>query len=157
MMCRFVRIFAFLSLTPALWAGTGQVVKVLPQFLDKKGRTYLSPSLYERDAYQFVLRKSPARQAGLDLTIQWKAKHVDWTKLKLRAELRGLTDDTIHTITIEEPAKKPRFFGNWSDLKIDGEAFHSFGKLVAWRVTLWEGDHQLGELKSFLWTGVTAH
>jgi len=29
--------------------------------------------------------------------------------------------------------------------------------LVAWRVSLWEGDHSLGELKSFLWDGVTSH
>jgi hypothetical protein len=153
---RFVLLLAFL-LTSSLWAEEGRIIKVLPQFVDNKGRAELSPSLYERDAYQFSLRKNPSHQAGLRLAIQWKAKDVDWTKLKVRAELRGLTNDTMRTITLEEPVQKPRLFGNWTYPKIDGAQFHSFGELVAWRVSLWEGDHSLGELKSFLWDGVTSH
>jgi hypothetical protein len=154
---KFVLLLGFLFLTPFLWAGEGKIIKVLPQFIDQKGRAELSPSLYERDAYQFSLRKNPSHQAGLRLAIQWKAKDVDWTKLKVRAELRGLTNDTIRTITLEEPVQKPRLFGNWTYPKIDGATFHSFGELVAWRVSLWEGDHSLGELKSFLWDGVISH
>ncbi|HEX3717876.1 MAG TPA: hypothetical protein VH595_07895 [Verrucomicrobiae bacterium] len=154
---KLLEIVGFIWLAANAWAGEGTVIKVLPQFLDSKGRSALSPSLYERDAYQFALRKEPSKQAGLRLAVQWKAKKVDWTKLKIRAELRGLANDTIHTVIIEEPAKKPRLFGNWEDLKLDGEAFHAFGQLVAWRVSLWEGDHQLGDLESFLWNGVTAH
>lgn len=149
-------IFVLLLLAPSVWGGEGRVVKVLPEFVDSKGRHALSPSLYERDAYQFILRKNPARQAGLSMAIQWKAKNVDWTNLTLRAEMRGLVGDTLHTITLEEPAKKTGHFGNWAELEIEGQTFRDFGQLVAWRVTLWEGGHQLGELKSFLWSGVTA-
>jgi hypothetical protein len=31
------------------------------------------------------------------------------------------------------------------------EDFKSLGELTAWRVTLWDGDRQVGEQQSFLW------
>lgn len=154
---RLSLILAVLLITPAVWAGEGKVIKVLPQLIDSKGRHALSPSLFERDAYQVILRNSPAKQAGLRLAVQWKAKHVDWTKLRLHAEMRGLINDTLQSTTLDEPATKTGYFSNWAELKIDGAAFRSFGQLVAWRVTLWEGDHQLAQMQSFLWSGVTAH
>jgi hypothetical protein len=145
-----------LLLAPSLWAAEGRVVKVLPEFFDSKGRHALSPSLYERDAYQVIMRKDRSKRGGLGLEVQWKAKNVDWNNLKLRAEMRGLVGDTIRNVTIEEPAKKSGLFGNWAELKIDRADYATFGELVAWRVTLWEGEHKLGELQSFLWSGVTA-
>jgi hypothetical protein len=149
-------VLALLLSASAVWAGEGRVIKVLPQLLDSKGRHALSPSLYERDAYQFVLRKAPAKQAALRLAIQWKAKNVDWGKLMLRAEMRGLTGNSLQYVTIEEPAKKNGLFSNWAEVKIDGGTFRDFGQIVAWRVTLWEGDQQLGRLESFLWSGLEA-
>jgi hypothetical protein len=122
--------------------------------LDQQGRHALSPSLYERDAYQFHLRKVPKLRGGVRLAVQWKAKNADWTQLKLRAEMRCLLEDTLHTVTIEEPAIKNGHFSNWSEFRVEGPDYTAFGQLVAWRVTLWEGDHQLGELESFLWSGV---
>jgi hypothetical protein len=154
---RHFLILALLLIAPAVWAGEGRVIKVLPQFLDSKGRHALSPSLYERDAYQFILRMSPTKRAALRLAVQWKAKNVDWTKLRLRAEMRGLIDDTLHSVTLEEPAKKTGYFSNWAEFKIEGGMYRDFGQLMAWRVTLWEGDQQLGQMQSFLWSGVTAH
>jgi hypothetical protein len=150
-------ILALLLFAPVVWAGEGKVLKVLPQFVDNQGRHALSPSLYERDAYQLILRKSPAKQAGLRLAVQWKAKNVDWTKLRLHAEMRGLIDDTLQSVTLDEPAVKTGYFSNWAEFKIEGATFHSFGQLTAWRVTLFEGDRQLGQMQSFLWSGVTAH
>jgi hypothetical protein len=147
-------ILALLTLAPIVRAGEGKVVKVLPQFLDKKGEHALSPSLYERDAYQFYLRTHPAQRAGLRLAVQWKAKGVDWTQLKLRAELRGLTGNSLHTITLEEPVHKNGRFSSWAEVKIEGADFLNFGQLAAWRVTLWEGARQLGQQQSFLWSGV---
>ena len=44
---------------------SGKVVKVLPHYLDLEGRHTLSPSLYERDAYQAVLRQHPERRSGI--------------------------------------------------------------------------------------------
>jgi len=149
-------LLGFLLSTAAVWAADGKVCKVLPQFLDKKGRQSLSPSLYERDAYQFYLRKHVLQRAGLRVAVQWKAKGVDWEKTKLRAELRGLLTNSLQTITLEEPVKKSGFFGSWAEFNLTGPEYKKFGELVAWRVTLWEGDRQLSELESSLWSGVPA-
>lgn len=143
-----------LSLAPKTWAGEGSVVKVLPQLLDEQGRTSLSPSLYERDAYQFHLRKDPKLRSGVRLAVQWKARKVDWSKLKLRAEMRFLLNDNIRTMSMEEPAVKHGLFNHWSEFKVEGTDYAAAGQLVAWRVTLWEGERQIGQLESFLWSGV---
>jgi hypothetical protein len=138
----------------AACAAEGKVCKVLPQFIDQRGRRSLAPSLYERDAYQFYLRRHPKQISGLGIEVQWKAKGVDWSKTKLRAELRWLQTNVVQTLTLETTVKKSGLFGNWTEFKIDKEQLAAFGELVAWRVTLWEGDRQLGELESFLWSGV---
>jgi hypothetical protein len=156
-MRRFAASFAllgFLLSTAAVLAAEGRVCKVLPQFLDKKGRQSLSPSLYERDAYQAWLRKHPQLRTSLRVEVLWKARGVDWEKTKLRAELRGLLTNSLQTVTLEEPVKKSGFLGSWAEFNITGDEFKKFGELVAWRVTLWEGDRQLSEQESFLWTGV---
>jgi hypothetical protein len=156
-MRRFAASFAllgFLLSTAAVVAAEGRVCKVLPQFLDKKGRQSLSPSLYERDAYQAWLRKHPQLRTSLRVEVLWKARGVDWEKTKLRAELRGLLTNSLQTVTLEEPVKKSGFLGSWAEFNITGDEFKKFGELVAWRVTLWEGGRQLSEQESFLWTGV---
>jgi len=51
-------------------AATGKILKVLPQFLDTKGRNSLSPSLYERDAYQVVLREHPERRSAMRFYVE---------------------------------------------------------------------------------------
>ena len=144
-------------MTVAAWtagAANGKVIKALPQFLDKQGHSALSPSLFERDAYQSYLRKHPAERTALRLAVQWKAGGVDWSRMKLRAELRGVLGNNFHTTTLEIPVKKNGLFSNWSDFKIEGEDFQQFGELVAWRVTLWEGDKQVAAQQSFLWSPV---
>jgi hypothetical protein len=156
-MRRFLLIFCLLLgwvLSSTVFAAEGKVYKVLPQFLDKKGRQSLQPSLYERDAYQFFLRRHPSDRGSLQLVVQWKAKDVDWQKTKLRAEMRGLTGDTMQTITLEEPLQKCGHWSSWTNFTITGDQFKKFGELVAWRVTLWDGDRQLSEQESFLWSGV---
>jgi hypothetical protein len=154
-MRRFLIALAILLLlAPAGWAGEGSVVKVLPQLLDLHGRHALSPSLYERDAYQFHLRKEAKLRGGARLAVQWKAKNVDWNKLRLRAEIRCLLEDNLHTVVKEEPVVKNGHFSSWSEFRIEGADYKTLGEIVAWRVTLFEGDHQLGQLESFLWSGV---
>jgi hypothetical protein len=96
------------------------------------------------------LRKS------LRVEVLWKAKGVDWEKTRLRAELRGLRTNTLETITLEQPVKKSGFLGSWTEFTLGGDDFQKFGELVAWRVTLWEGDRQLSGQESFLWSGVPA-
>ena len=159
-MRRFAAIFAvlgFLLSVSVVWAGEGKVYKVLPQFLDKKGRQSLAPSLYERDAYQAYLSKHSPERSALQIAVEWRAKGVDWEKTKIRAELRGLLTNNLQTVTLEEPVKRGGLFGlfgHWTDLKLTGDGYKKFGALVAWRVTLWEGDRQLSAQESFLWSGV---
>jgi hypothetical protein len=154
----FIALVMLLLLAPVLRAGEGSVVKVLPQLLDQRGRHALSPSLFERDAYQLRLRKLPQMRGGARLVVQWKAKKVDWTKLTLRAEMRCLLGDNLHTVTMEEAAVKSGHFSSWSEFRIEGADYAAFGQIVAWRVTLLEDGHQIGQLESFLWSGVeTGH
>ena len=147
-------VIVFLLSMTAARAAEGKVCKVLPQYLDKKGRQSLNPSLYERDAYQGYLRKHPQLRTALHVVVEYRAKGLDWPNAKLRVELRGLRTNSTQTVTLEEPVKKSGFFGRWAEFNITGEDFKKFGELVAWRVSLCEGDRQLSEKESFLWSGV---
>jgi hypothetical protein len=62
----------------------------------------------------------------------------------------------LESITLEQPVKKSGFLGRWTHFDLAGDDFEKFGELVAWRVTLWEGERQLSEQESFLWSGVPA-
>src|SRR2546425_9231499 len=80
----------------ALWcsvasavAAPAKVIKVLPHYLDREGRHALSPSLYDRDAYQAVLRRNPEQRSAIRFDIQWRARAASSDNLKLRLELRG--------------------------------------------------------------------
>ena len=151
-MRRFICIIALAAaLAPALQAGEAKVIKVLPQYLDTKGRNSLSPSLYERDAYQAHLRKNPDLRSALTFVVQWKAHGVHWDKMKIRVEIRGVASNTTEVETLEQPVRKTGWFSHWSRLQLDGKALEKLGQVSAWRVTLWEEGRQLGEKKSFLW------
>ncbi len=134
-----------------LQAASGKVIKVLPHLLDTKGRHTLSPSLYERDAYQAILRKDPAKCSGIRYDTQWKAHVKRGTPLTLRLELRTGKSNPVNPLVIEQPVKAPLWGSRWTGLTIDGERFKSMGNVIAWRMTLWNGDIQLGEQKSFMW------
>ncbi len=133
-------------------AADGRVLKVLPQFLDLKGESTVSPSLYERDAYQAQLRKHPEKQSGLAYRVQWKAKAAASDQLKLRVELRGVPEgNRPREAQLEESVIPSRWFSSWTSLTLKGDAFRAFGAVTAWRVTLWNGAQMLSEQKSFLW------
>lgn len=129
-------------------AESGTILKVLPCFLDQKGRHALKPSLYERDAYQALLRKNPKLRSGVRFDIQWKGHGL--TAPKLRVEARGSLGGQAQPIVLEAPAKKG-FLGNWTALTLDGDAYKKFGELTAWRATLWSNGRQVAEQKSYLW------
>ena len=152
-MRRPILIFAFcFIMSAAASAATGSVVKVLPQFLDLKGRSAISPSLYDRDAYQAHLREHTNEISGMRFAVQWKAHGTSNAQLKLRVEIRGVTQgDLPPNIVLEQPAKKATFFGHWTYLPLTGEDYKRIGEVTAWRATLWDGDKLLGEQKSFLW------
>jgi hypothetical protein len=152
-MRRPILIFAFCFLASvAASAATGKVIKVLPQFLDLKGRHAISPSLYDRDAYQAYLRTHTTNVSSMRFAIQWKASDASADSLKLRVEVRGVTHGERPPIIVLEQQVKPGFwFNHWASLPLKGDDYKKVGEVIAWRATLWDGDKMIGEQKSFLW------
>jgi hypothetical protein len=149
-----ILIFAFcFFVCAAASAATGKVIKVLPQFVDLKGRTALSPSLYDRDAYQAALRTQQATNvSGMRFAVQWKASGAGDKSLKLRVEIRGIAHGNLPpTVTLEKEVKPGFWFTHWAYLPLAGADFKRVGEVTAWRATLWDGDKMIGEQKSFLW------
>jgi hypothetical protein len=133
-------------------AATGRVIKVLPQFLDLQGRHALSPSLYDRDAYQAYLRFHTNEVSGMRFAVQWKASDATTNTLKLRVEIKGVTHgDLPPTVVLEKDVKPGGWFSHWAYLPLTGDDFKKIAEVTAWRATLWDGDKMLGEQKSFLW------
>ena len=134
----------------ASFAADGEVIKVLPHFLDLKGRHALAPSLFERDAYQSFLRKHPAQISGVRFDLHWKVATNPSTPLKLRIEVRPSKDistPVVREITVE----KPRFGGRWSSIDLVGKDYEAIGEVLAWRASLLAGDQVIGQQSSFLW------
>jgi hypothetical protein len=140
-----------LSMAFADDAVAGRVVKVLPLFLDLKGHDAVSPSLYDRDAYQVYLRQHPDQRSAIRFDVLWKASNTGDAELKLWVELRGIGEKGLPRQATLEQTVKPGSFRHWTALTLGGEGYKNLGELVAWRVTLWSGDKMLGEQKSFLW------
>jgi hypothetical protein len=132
-------------------AATGKVVKVLPHFLDLKGRHTLSPSLYDRDAYQAELRKHPEKRSGLRFDIQWRGRSSTNATGVLRLELRGTAQGGLPRETKLETTVPITGSGHWTALTLAGADYKEFGEVTAWHATLWVGEELLGEQKSFLW------
>ena len=141
---------AFLAVTAAQ-AGDLRIIKVLPHYLDKKGRHTLSPSLYERDAYQAHLRKYPNERSGMRFDIQWKVKGDPGSDLKLKVEIRGGATNTIEQFSFEQPIRKDGWGSSWSAVTVAGKDYKKVGDIIAWRATLWDGNKQVAEQKSYMW------
>jgi hypothetical protein len=129
----------------------GRIVKVLPLLLDQQSHVAPSPSLFDRDAYQLYLHEHTNEISGVRFDVLWKAQKSSGQKLKLRAELRGVAASGLPAQKILETEVSPGFFRKWTSLTLAGDDQKNFGALVAWRVTLWNGDQLLNEQKSFLW------
>jgi hypothetical protein len=152
------RLFVWL-----LWAGwlaaalsapaaTGRVIKVLPQFLDLKGRNSSSPSLYERDAFQAFLRQHTNQISTVKFNIQWRTAGKPAGPVKLRVELHGiLRNELPEELVLEKPVEPSGWFGRWTAISLRPEEFQKLGEVTGWRVTLWENGQRLGEQQSFLW------
>jgi len=148
----FLLLCGLLVAAPSLPAATGRVIKVLPQFLDLQGRATLSPSLYERDAYQAFLRQHTNQVSGIRFMVQWKARGEASAPMKLKMELRGSArGDLPGKTTLECDLKPGGWLGRWTSLPLIGADYLKFGNVTAWRATLWEGDRLLSEQHSFLW------
>lgn len=132
-------------------AVTGRIVKVLPFLLDQQGRNAVSPSLFDRDAYQAYLRDHTNEVAAMRFDVLWKAAKAPDEKIKIALELRGTGTNSMPTMQTLETNVVPGTFRQWTAIRLAGDDYKNVGRVVAWRVTLWNGDQQLGEQKSFLW------
>jgi hypothetical protein len=131
---------------------TGGVSKVLPLYVDLKGQVAPSPSLFDRDAYQFSLLTRYTNQiSGIRFDVLWKARNARGLNLKLRLDLRGIGKGGFPTQTNLEQIVTPKLFHHWASLTLAGQNYKNFGALVAWHATLWNGGQLIGEQQSFLW------
>jgi len=151
---RFVNRFLLLAIGLLLGmlssvdaAQPGKISKVLPHWLDLRGRHTLSPSLLERDAYQAKLRADRGLCSGIRFDVKWSRNTGGDVKLQLELRVTG----DAKPIVLEQPIKPSRR-GGWDAVTLDGDAFKGIGKLIAWRVRLFDGDAVLAERRSFLWT-----
>lgn len=151
-MIRFSQLAAVLLIL-GLAAITAQanpkISKVLPHWLDKQGRHTLSPSLFERDAYQAQLRANPDQRSGIRFDVKW-AKGSQRASANLTLQLELQTSGATGPVIIKHPLKTTRS-GGWAALKLDGERYKSIGKIIAWRARFLDGDKTLAERQSFLW------
>ncbi len=134
----------------AALAGTGKIIKVLPHFLDEKGMHALSPSLFERDSYQRFLRQHPSKISALQYDVQWKARSAA-QELDLIIEIRSEKNQTATPFVHADKVKPRGFWSRWTGMRIDKATYSELGRIIAWRVTLWDGAEMLAEQKSFLW------
>lgn len=137
-----------------LWAGAllgaeGKVIKVLPHFVDFQGRHTLSPSLYERDAYQELLRNHPEKRAGLQFEVLWKVSGRVSGPLRLKMELRGGNSSSLEIVEMD--VKRGMFGRRWSRMVLDPKQFARVGTVTAWKATLLQGEEIVAESNSFLW------
>ncbi|MGA3283272.1 MAG: hypothetical protein ABSD57_02280 [Verrucomicrobiota bacterium] len=152
-MRRFLMILLLLTVLPAFADGIekGRIVKMLPLLLDLKGHDAISPSLYDRDAYQAYLRQHTNEISGIRFDFLWQVENPAAAKYKLRIELRGIGAGGKPTRTMLEQEAQPPLLRRWNSLTVGSADYKNFGELVAWRATLWRGDQLLSEQKSFLW------
>ena len=110
-------------------AATGRVIKVLPQFLDLKGRSSLTPSLHERDLYQVTLREHTNQCSGMRFMVQWKTKGEPAAPLKLRVELLGVAHgDYPKQQVLEKPVEPCGRFSHWTEVLLVGEDYKSLAR-----------------------------
>jgi hypothetical protein len=141
-------ILAF-SWTANAAGADARIVKVLPHFLDAAGRISLHPSLFERDGYQAHLKTHPELCSGMRFDVQWKAHKIQNGRLKL--EVRGAKTPARQIQSFERELPGGGMFSRWTGVTVSGEEFKRMGSVIAWRLTIWDGDRQLTEEKSFLW------
>src|SRR3954471_10065052 len=125
---RLPLVFFALLVTTCV-ASEPKIIKVLPHLVDKKGRHALSPSLYDRDAYQVYLREHPAEITALRFDVQWKAGGRT-TPLKLKIEIRGSKLDLGTTMTVQTEVEPPKFFAKWSQVSLDKETHDKLGEII---------------------------
>jgi hypothetical protein len=120
--------------------------------MDTNGAVATTPSLFDRDAYQAWLMEHTNEVSGIRFDVCWKARHADRQTLKLRVELRGVGAGGMPTEAVLEQTVTPKIFHHWISLTLAGQSYKKLRTLAAWRATLWNGQQEISEQKSFLWS-----
>jgi hypothetical protein len=136
---------------PAPVVADGKVVKVLPLLLNQHGQDALSPSLFDRDAYQFYLRQHTNEISGIRYDVLWRAGGTAVDEVKVNVELRAVGPDGSPRLKTLEAIVTPGRFRHWTELPLTGDDYLKLGHIVAWHATLWSGDRLLDSQQSFLW------
>lgn len=132
-------------------AGSVKVYKVLPHYLDKEGRHTLSPSLFERDRYQALLKTTPQKCSTVRFDVLWRNTTANIENLNISIEIRG-TKQSEKTVSFSEklPSKRS-IWSKWKKITIPEEIFLQVEGISAWRVMIRDGETVLCEYCSFLW------
>ena len=132
-------------------ASEGRILKVLPHLLDARGRPALAPSLFQRDAYQAHLRQHPDEVSTIRYDVNWQARRSVGKNLRVQLMLRTANRAPNDPLKLET-AVEPHWFGRaWTSLQPDAQIYRAVGKVLAWKVTLFDGETVLGTQQSFLW------
>jgi hypothetical protein len=72
--------------------------------------------------------------------------------LELRVEVKFGSGNSIQTLKAKTSLrpKKLRKRG-WTSVQLKKEEYDAAANLIAWRVTVWNGEQQIASQKSFLW------
>jgi hypothetical protein len=122
------------------------IVKVLPHYLDESGNHADGPTLLHRDVYQANLRKNPDLVYAVRYDVSWRGDG----EIKVRLELRSAKTG-VETMVVERIETASGHSTHWTPILIDAANYKSIGQPESWRVSLWQGETQVGEQKSFLW------
>ena len=129
-----------------------RVLKVLPHFLDQQGRHTVNPSLFDRDAYQFELRRRPELRSGMRFDVLWKGvRGTPSAILQLKIEIRGSKAQAQSPVVLTQRVFASSDFSQWTRVPLVGADYEKLGELVSWRVSLWNEDRLVAEQTSFLW------
>ncbi len=144
-------ILSWISLSTLLAAAEARIVKVLPQWMDARGRTSLAPSLFERDAYQDHLRNHPEEVAGIRFQVLARLPRTR-ESCDLVVRIRTASNPNGEPIERVVPVKRRLWGKAWTEATLDGEAFRNAGKVLAWEVRLVDPTgNVVASQKSFLW------
>src|SRR5581483_9061617 len=146
-MHRFLTVLLLLALPGLSWGASakGLISKVLPLYLDQHGHDALSPSLFDRDAYQVRLRSGLETPSAVRFDVLYRVSGGDAHPMTLRVEVRGMDGQGLPHQAVLEKEVKSNMLSHWTSLTLGGEPFRNVGSLIAWRVTLWSDNQIVNE------------
>ncbi len=158
-MCKFLILAFWVCLVLPRYAESAEAVsgyeitKVNHELINEKGFTHESIADFVAKAqYQQELAASKSA-SGLRFIVHWRVPSSRISNFVVKVQARGLDANTQREI--EESVTKiypqtPSSTG-WAFLDIEGESAKRLGKLMAWKVTLFQNNNPVATRKSLMW------